>query len=101
MAGVANQVPGDQEDSSHCVSNLTADPISACDPFHKRQETKDDCWVIVCVLCLQRLQLSEWSVEMNTEIMGFIMGQDIVVRMDDGHYDGQLQRLFIELQSGI
>ena len=37
---------------------------------------------------------------MTTEIMGFIMSQDIVVRMDDGH-EGQLQRLFIELQSEI
>ena len=97
MTGVANQVPGEQEDRSHCVSNLT-DPISAWDPLLKRQETKEDCWEIVCVLCLKRLQLSEWSVEMNTEIMGFIMSQDIVVRMDDGHYG---QRLFIELQSGI
>lgn len=78
------------------------DPMSApCDPLLKRQETKGrllgDC---LSSVCLQRLQLSEWSVEMNTEIIGFIMGQDIVVRMDDGQY-GQLQRLFIELQSGI
>ena len=38
------------------------------------------------------------SIEMTTEIMGFIMSQDIVVRMDDGH---RVSSRDLELHSGI